>query len=72
MLKEYILTSQNAEGVHGQRKVGNPWSKMTQCILKAVSLAPRLELGILDTSVTSCQNECNKVNIGQYVKTIMT
>jgi len=21
-----MLTSQNAEGVHGQRKVGNPWS----------------------------------------------
>ena len=24
MLKGYMLTSRNAEGVHGQRKVGNP------------------------------------------------
>jgi len=26
MLKGYKLLFQNAEGVHGQRKVGNPWS----------------------------------------------
>jgi len=27
MLKGYMLTSRNAERVHGQRKVGNPWSR---------------------------------------------
>jgi len=25
MLKWYMLIFRNAEGVHGQRKVGNPW-----------------------------------------------
>jgi len=24
-----MLTSRNAEGVHGQRKVGNPWHKLS-------------------------------------------
>jgi len=27
MLKGYMLICVNAEGVHGKRKVGNPWSK---------------------------------------------
>jgi len=26
MLKGYMLIFRNAEGVHGKRKVGNPWS----------------------------------------------
>jgi len=26
MLKGYVVICRNAEGVHGQRKVGNPWS----------------------------------------------
>ena len=29
MLKGYMLICRNAEGVHGQRKVGNPWSMLT-------------------------------------------
>jgi len=27
MLKGYMLIYRNAEGVHGQRKVGDPWSR---------------------------------------------
>jgi len=27
MLKGYVFIYRNAEGVHGKRKVGNPWSK---------------------------------------------
>ena len=27
MLKGYILICRNAEGVHGKRKIGNPWNK---------------------------------------------
>ena len=29
MLKGYMLICRNAEGVHGKRKVGNPWSIST-------------------------------------------
>jgi len=29
MLKGYMLTCRNAEGVHGKKKVGNPWSDAT-------------------------------------------
>jgi len=25
ILKGYVLICQNAKGIHGQRKVGNPW-----------------------------------------------
>jgi len=30
MPKGYMLTSRNAEGVHGKRKVGNPWARGTR------------------------------------------
>jgi len=33
MLKGYMLTSRNAESVHGQRKVGNPWSWWIACLM---------------------------------------
>jgi len=32
MLKGYLLIRQNAEGVHGKRKVGNPWYRLSKCI----------------------------------------
>jgi len=28
MLKGYVLIFRNAEGVHGKRKLGNPWTKL--------------------------------------------
>jgi len=28
ILKEYMLIFRNAEGVHGQRKFGNPWCRV--------------------------------------------
>jgi len=31
MLKGYMLVCQNAEREHGQRKVGNPYSKVISC-----------------------------------------
>jgi len=29
MLKGYMLIFRNAEGVHGKRKVGNPWPSVS-------------------------------------------
>jgi len=34
MLKGYMLICRNAEGVHGKRKVGNPWARLIQQVAK--------------------------------------
>jgi len=33
---------------------------------KQLAYSPLTRAGVLDTSVPSCRNECNKVNIGEY------
>jgi len=41
MLKGYILICRHAEGVHGQRKVGNPCSRPRAGLNKELNLALR-------------------------------
>jgi len=41
MLKGYMLISRNTERVHGQRKVGNPWSILTRPVTRRGKALPR-------------------------------
>ena len=43
----------------------------TQCALKALKPSPWPIPIVLNTNMSSCRNECNKVNIGQYIETMM-
>jgi len=38
MLKGYMLICQNAEGVHGKRMVGNPWSRLMPIVWVVINL----------------------------------
>ena len=49
MLKGYMLTSRNAEGVHGQRKVGNPCARQYIYGNSTVMLERWKHLKLIDT-----------------------
>jgi len=51
----YMLISQTAEGVHGQRKVGNPWSSrkhQAPCNNVETGSSGSLEVGIASNKVS--------------------
>jgi len=61
-----MLIFRNAEGVHGQREVGNPLSRK-QDQLNLTSLEPTLKDWWVNTSDKGCMDLVSVINILGYV-----